>query len=142
MSITLLFHMGLWIHVRVEQSLITFEYYSIVDVFPWIVIIRLTTKLNPKEDYVMKCHTEAGNILTNLKGKIDLALPELSATKIVMWNCHVDESAKGIYYMILGRDLWKALELNLKFCYHLIEADDGTSKRVDRNHGWFGYILI
>ena len=50
----------------------------------------------------MQWHTQEGNITTNLKVKIYLNLPKLRATKIVTWNCHVDESAKGRYDMILG----------------------------------------
>ena len=48
---------------------------------------------------------QAGNITTNLKVKIYFNLPENSAPKIVMWDCHVDDSAKGRYDMILGRDI-------------------------------------
>ena len=61
----------------------------------------------------MQRHTQAGSITNNLKFKIDFTLPELSAIKIVTWNCHVDDSAKGRYYMILGRYLLTALGLNL-----------------------------
>ena len=62
----------------------------------------------------MKCHTQAGSITTNLKVKIDLTLYELSARKIVTWNCHINDSYKGISGMILGRYLLKALGLNIK----------------------------
>ena len=34
----------------------------------------------------MQLHTQAGNITTNLKVKIDFTLTELSATKTVTWN--------------------------------------------------------
>ena len=54
---------------------------------------------------MIQWHKQLGNITTNLEVKVDFTLPELSATKIVTWNCHVDESAKGIYGMILGRDI-------------------------------------
>ena len=50
----------------------------------------------------MKWHTQEGNITTNIKVKIYFTLPELNATKIMTWNCHVYESAKGRYDMILG----------------------------------------
>ena len=63
----------------------------------------------------MQCHMQVCNITTNLKVKIDFILPELSATKIVTWNFHVDDSVKGIYYMILGKDLLTQLLLNVKF---------------------------
>ena len=61
----------------------------------------------------MQWHTQADIISTNLNVKIDFTLPELSATKIVTWNCHVDESAKGRYYMILGRYILASLVLNI-----------------------------
>ena len=61
----------------------------------------------------MQWNTQAVNITTNLNVKIDFTLPGLSATKIVMWNCHVDDAVKGKYDMILGRDILTALGLNL-----------------------------
>ena len=63
---------------------------------------------------------------TNINVKVDFALPELSAAKIATWNFHVDDSAKGRYDMILGRDILTELALNLKFSEHVIELDDGT----------------
>ena len=43
-------------------------------------------------------------------------------------NCHVDDSAKGRYYMILGRYLFTALGLNIELSDQVIEADDGNLK--------------
>ena len=62
----------------------------------------------------MQWHMQAGNINTYLKVKTDFTLPKLSAMEIVMRNCHVDDSDKVRYDMILGRDLLTALGLNLK----------------------------
>ena len=53
----------------------------------------------------MQWHTQAGSITKNMKVKIYFTLPKLSSTKIVTWNCHVDESAKVRYDTILGRYL-------------------------------------
>ena len=50
----------------------------------------------------MQWHKQDDNITTNIKVKIYFNLPKLSATTIVTWNFHVDESAKGRYVMILG----------------------------------------
>ena len=50
---------------------------------------------------MMQWHTHAGKITINITVKMDFILPELSATKIVMCNCHVDDSAKSRYDMIL-----------------------------------------
>ena len=70
----------------------------------------------------MQWNTQAGNITTNLK--VDFTLPALSATNILTWNCHVDESKKGRPDMILEQDLWTEIVLNLKWSEHVIEADD------------------
>ena len=53
----------------------------------------------------MQWHTQANNSTTNVKIKVYLTLPELSAMNVVTWKCHVDDSTKGRYFMILGRDL-------------------------------------
>ena len=66
---------------------------------------RLIEKLTPKEYVEIQCRTQAGNTSTNMKFIIYFTLPELSAMKIVTRNCHVCDSAKGRYDMILGRDL-------------------------------------
>ena len=74
----------------------------------------------------MKWYTQAGNINTNLKVKIYFTLPELSATKIVTWNCQVYDSTKRRYYMILCRDILTQLGLNIKLSEHVIKKGDGT----------------
>ena len=68
-----------------------------------ILTRRLIIKLNPNKDSTMQWHTQAGNITTNLKVKVYFTLPTLSSANVVIWKCNVDESAKGIYDMILGR---------------------------------------
>ena len=45
-----------------------------------------------------------------------------------MWKCHVVDSAKDRYDLILGRDLLSELGLNFKFSEHVIEAYDGPFK--------------
>ena len=55
----------------------------------------------------MQWQMKARNITTNLKIKLDFALPPLSATNVVMWKCYVDDFAKGSYNMILRRDILK-----------------------------------
>ena len=56
---------------------------------------------------MIQSHTQAGNITTNIKIEVDFNLPELSATNVVMWRCHVYDSAKVRYDIILGKDLLK-----------------------------------
>ena len=53
----------------------------------------------------MQWQTQTGNITTDFKVKVDFTLPKLSGKNVVTWKCHVDDSAKGKYGMILGRDL-------------------------------------
>ena len=62
----------------------------------------------------MQKHAQVGNITTNMRVKIDFTLPELSATIIVAYNFHVNESTKGRYDIILGRYILTVLVLILK----------------------------
>ena len=61
----------------------------------------------------MQCITQVGNITTNMKVKIYFTLPELSATKIMTWDCHVDDSDKVGYDIILGGYILTSLVLNI-----------------------------
>ena len=88
---------------------------------------RLIEKLRLEKDATMQWHTQAGNISTNPKVKIDFTLPTISATNVVTWIFHMDESAKGRYDMILRRYILTELVLNLKFSEYVIKAGDGTS---------------
>ena len=76
----------------------------------------------------MQWHKQTVSITTDPKVKIEFTLPELRATNIVTWNCHVDEYSKSRYDKILVRDLLKTLGINLKWYDHVIEADYGTFK--------------
>ena len=66
---------------------------------------RLVQKLWPETYAVMQWKTQTGNITINHKVDVELILPALIVTNVVTWKCHVDESAKGRYDMILGRNL-------------------------------------
>ena len=55
---------------------------------------RNSKKIGLEKYALMQCNTQAGNITTNNKVKVDSALPALSAKNVVTWNYHVDESAK------------------------------------------------
>ena len=65
------------------------------------------------------------NFATNLKVKIYSTSHGFSVTKIVTWVFHADNSAKSRYDMILGRYIFAALGLNLKFSEHVIKGGDG-----------------
>ena len=56
-----------------------------------------------------------GKFTTNIKIEVELILIELSAAKIMMWNCHVNESAKNRYDTVLVKYLLTVLGLNLNF---------------------------
>ena len=58
--------------------------------------------------------------MTSKKVNVEFCSPEFSATKIVMRTCHVDDSAKGRYNMILGRNLLTTLGLDIKFSDRVI----------------------
>ena len=93
----------------------------------------------------MQWQTQAGNITTNFKFRVDFTLPALSATNVVTWKCHVDDSTKVSYDTILGIYLLTELVLNLNFYDHIIEADDGpfigaTTPMVDLGTYLFNYL--
>ena len=61
------------------------------------------------------------------------------------WYCHVDDSTKGRYDIILGRYLLTLLGLNIKSSEQFIEADYGplkglTSDMVDLGGYQFIYL--
>ena len=85
-----------------------------------IVLRTLISKPNPKIEAVMQLQMQADNITTNINIKIDLTSPELSTTKIVTWNFHVDYSNKG-------------LKLYMKLSDFVIESDKRI-KRVDSTY--------
>ena len=70
-----------------------------------IVMIILAGKIFPEKDAVTQWKTKAGNITTNFKVEIDFNLPVISATDVMAWKCHVDDSDNSRYDMILGRDI-------------------------------------
>ena len=53
----------------------------------------------------MQWHKHDFNMKTNLKVEVDFTLPDLSAVNVVTWKCHVYDSNKGRYDIILVRDL-------------------------------------
>ena len=44
------------------------------------------------------------------------------------WKCHVYDSAKGRYDMILGKYIWTELWLHIKVSEQVIESEDGPFK--------------
>ena len=76
----------------------------------------------------MKWNTQDGDITTNIKVDVKFTWPELSATNVVTWKCHISDSIKGRYNMILERYLWTELVINSKWSDHIIKSDDGNVK--------------
>ena len=50
-----------------------------------ILMRRLTTKPEIKEDYVKHWQTQICNLITNIKVKFDFTLPEFISIEIVKW---------------------------------------------------------
>ena len=60
---------------------------------------------------------------------IEFCLSEFDATKIVTWNCNVAKSINISYYMILGKYLLSALDMDIKFSENTTVGGDGPYKR-------------
>ena len=70
-----------------------------------IIMGRPVEKMSAKKDAPMQWHMQAGNITINIKVKVDFTLPALSMKNFVTRKCHVNDSAKGKYNLILRQDL-------------------------------------
>ena len=69
-------------------------------------MVSQVRKIYPETYAVMQWHMQAGNITTILKVQVYFTLLALSATNGVTWKCHVDDSAKGRYDMIIRKYLF------------------------------------
>ena len=69
--------------------------------------------------------TQAAKFTSSRKVNVYFQLPDFSATKIVMWKCHIYESTTDSYSMILCRYLLTALGLYLKFPENIIIGGEG-----------------
>jgi hypothetical protein len=57
---------------------------------------------------ITKWKTLGGTFTTNYESLLDLKFPEISTSKVVMWQAHVDDkisSKEAVYDMIMGMDL-------------------------------------
>ena len=73
---------------------------------------------------MVKLITQGGDFLTTYKINVELVLPELDATKSVMWSFHVDDSQKNSRYgMIIGKYLLLELKLDLCFSNYTIKGN-------------------
>ena len=74
----------------------------------------------------MKRITQTGNYTSNSMVTLEFSSPELIATKIVTWKCHVDDSTAGSYDMILSRDLLTKLGIDINISMNTIDSGKGT----------------
>ena len=93
----------------------------------------------------MQCHTQTGNITTNIKIEVDFNLPRHSAANVTTQKYHVDDSAKGQYFIITGIYILAKLVLSKKLSDHITKSDDGkfkgsTSLMVDLGTYKFKYL--
>ena len=77
---------------------------------------------------MVQCHTQARNITTNIKVKVDFILPTLSTINVMTWNFCVDESAQSIYDMILGQYILTEFRLSINVSKDVIKSDGGPFK--------------
>ena len=83
---------------------------------------KIKQKQSPKETM---WKTQACKFTTSHKMNVESCLTEFSATKIVLWNCHVDNNTNIRYDVILGRDLLTLMVLDLKFSVKVITGGEG-----------------
>ena len=88
----------------------------------------------------MQWHTQAVNVNTNLKVKVDITLPALSATNVVRRKCHVDGSSKVRNDMILGRYL--STELGLSSIVLDTSSKQMTELLKGPQHPWLIWVNI
>ena len=89
-----------------------------------IVLGKQTRKLCHKNTHPIKWSTQGVEFLNTYKTNIKLVLPELDATKSIVWVLHVDDSQKYLWYdMIIGRDLLLELKLDLRFSNYTIKGN-------------------
>ena len=77
-----------------------------------VVMGRFVKNVHPEKYSAMRWHTQAWNITTNHKVKVYFSLPALSATNVVTWKCHVDDSNKGRCGAIFEQNLLTELGLS------------------------------
>ena len=100
-----------------------------------IVTGKLTSKLKTKETAENTWETQSETFTASNKVNINFCLPDFSATNIVTWKFHIDESTNSRYYIILGRYLLTALVLDLKFSGNVIIGREGPYE------GWLAHII-
>ena len=71
-----------------------------------IVIGKHTKNMCKKKTTPFRCKTQGGKFQTKHQSDVEILLPELDATKIIICNFRVDESqGNHKYNMIMGHDM-------------------------------------
>ncbi len=89
-----------------------------------LVTSKFTKELKKKKEDASSWTTMAGQFKTSTVVRSYFSMPELHDNKIIEWDFHVVDNM-GAYDMIIGRDLMRALGINLNFTEDTIEW--GTS---------------
>lgn len=79
-----------------------------------IIMVNMKSQIKKKKDAVTQWQAQAGTFTTDQKHKLNFFLQEFSATKIVTWECHVDESNEVQYDIFLVIDLLTTLIIYTK----------------------------
>ncbi len=90
-----------------------------------LVSSKFTKELKEKKDDASKWTTMAGKFTTSTTVRSYFSMPELHDNKVIEWDFHVIKDM-GAYDMIIGRDLMRALGINLNFKEDEIEWETST----------------
>ena len=107
-------------------SLMFILYYG--DIY-YIISGKQAQKLRNKNTKQLHRTAQGGEFNTNYKIGLEIVLPELDATKIIMCNFHVDYLQGPFRYkIILGNDVLSKLSIDFFFSGNTIRVNGGTYK--------------
>ena len=112
-----------------------------------VVMDKLRSKIKTKEEDRTTWKIQAEMFTISKKADVDFFLLGFSATKILTWKCHIDDSTNSRYDTILGRHLITLLVLDIEFSENFIIDGEGTYKgcstpMVDVSNYEFNIITV